>query len=203
MIYIKRFYNESLTSNTYSIFYSCAPGVVWLIDLVSSEVIDYYSNNGMKISGVFITHAHYDHIIGIRKLIDAFPDTKIFVSKYAALGLNSSKINLSYYYNDPIEIDGFSNVIEVSESSMEIFPGIYIKILETPGHNTGCLSFQVNNFLFTGDSYIPDTKVVTKLKGGDKLLSEASLKKIKNLFSDNTVICPGHGEVTKINGTSA
>jgi hydroxyacylglutathione hydrolase len=52
-------------------------------------------------------------------------------------------------------------------------------------------------YLFSGDSYIPNVQVVTKLKGGDRDANKKSLQKIKGSISENTIICPGHGEMTK------
>ena len=49
--------------------------------------------------------------------------------------------------------------------------------------------------MFTGDSYIPNVEVVTKLKGGNKEESKKSLEKIKKLMEEGTIVCAGHGEV--------
>lgn len=41
-------------------------------------------------------------------------------------------------------------------------------VIETPGHCPSCLTYYTDNYIFTGDSYIPNVKVVTKLPYGDK-----------------------------------
>ena len=71
----------------------------------------------------------------------------------------------------------------------------HISVLETPGHDWSCLSYGIENYLFTGDSFIPKVKVVTKLRGGNRAASKESLRKILNHSDENTIICPGHGEM--------
>ena len=63
-----------------------------------------------------------------------------------------------------------SNVDEVM-----LFENTTLKAIATPGHNPSCLCFEVGEYLFTGDSYIPGTKVVTNLPGGNKELAKESI----------------------------
>lgn len=62
-------------------------------------------------------------------------------------------------------------------------------------NDTSCMTFRCGKYLFTGDSYIPNEKPVTKLKGGNKEDYEISLKKIQFLINRDTIVCPGHGEM--------
>ena len=68
-------------------------------------------------------------------------------------------------------------------------------IYETPGHNHGSLCFLIEHFLFTGDSYIPQIPVVTKLKGGDRHVNANSLGLIFSIIKSETILCPGHGSI--------
>lgn len=197
MIYVERFCNALFNSNTFCIHLLLGHSGVWLIDVVCPSIVNRLAQNGFSIHGVLITHAHYDHIIGLRKLVELFPQTKIYASEFCALGLCSSKLNLSYYHGDPIELEPTLSLTQVSAGSLQIFPGIDMDIIETPGHNHGCLSFSLQDFLFTGDSYIPFHKVVTKLPGGDKQQSIKSILKLKHQCNENSIICPGHGEMIK------
>ena len=74
---------------------------------------------------------------------------------------------------------------------VELFSGINLAAMETPGHNPSCLCFAVDNCLFTGDSYIPGVKVVTNLPGSKKKLAQESVEKILRLGVGKK-ICPGH-----------
>ena len=70
-------------------------------------------------------------------------------------------------------------------------------ILETPGHNEGCLTFQLANYFFTGDALIPNIPIVTKLKSGNKQKAKESALKIKMATDENSIICPGHLNMIK------
>jgi hypothetical protein len=59
----------------------------------------------------------------------------------------------------------------------------------------GCLTYKIGNYLFTGDSFIPNVPVVTKLKGGNKLVNIDSLIIIHSYINENTVVCSGHGRI--------
>lgn len=65
------------------------------------------------------------------------------------------------------------------------------KVHETPGHSDSCLTYEIGNYLFTGDSYIPGVKVVTTFRGGDKNLAARSVEKILK-WAEGKKICPGH-----------
>lgn len=61
----------------------------------------------------------------------------------------------------------------------------------TPGHNPSCLTFEVGDYLFTGDAYILGIKVVTIFKGGDKKIAAESVERIIEL-AIGKITFPGH-----------
>ena len=104
-------------------------------------------------------------------------------------------MNLSFYHDEPVVFLGTLTKEISSKDKFELFPDCMVEIIETPGHNTGCLTYKINNYLFTGDSFIPNIPVVTKLKGGDKLANIISLQIIKSNIEEHTIICAGHGRI--------
>lgn len=191
---VQQFTHPKLTSNTYEIT-TAKSNRVWLVDLGSFDEVLNGLLDGVKVEGVLLTHYHYDHIYGINKLIESFPDCKIYASAHTIEGLYDPKINLSFYHEDPISFIG--EIPEVLNDGAEIllFDNIIAQVYATPGHNPGCLTYKVGDYLFTGDSYIPGLDVVTKLKYGDKVQTAESLRKIEDMLAADTIICPGHGAV--------
>ena len=63
--------------------------------------------------------------------------------------------------------------------------------MATPGHCPSCLTFYTKNYVFTGDSYIPEVPVVTKLPKGNRALAEVSKEKILKLSEDRKIMA-GH-----------
>ena len=194
---VKQIVNSIFKSNTYIVSENNSAWV-WLVDVGDIEGVLNSLTKKTFIKGVFITHPHFDHIYGINKLIDAFPECVVYSSEEGKQGLFSDKLNLSFYHDDPITFLG-SNIQILSENDkIELFGNCYLETIETPGHNWGCLTYKVGNYLFTGDSYIPDVQVVTKLKGGDRVANTRSLQKIMDSISKDTIICPGHGEMVLV-----
>lgn len=194
-MHIHQIANAVFSSNTYVI--NNDGGDAWLIDCGEIDsIVTYLSENKLSPKGVLLTHAHFDHIYGLNSLYNTYPTVEVFCSSYAAQALYSSKMNLSKYYENPFELDRTCIVHGIdSRISISIFENIPILILETPGHNPGSLTFKIDKYLFTGDSYIPGLKIVTNLRGGDKLQAQNSLQLIKNLITNETILCPGHGNI--------
>jgi hydroxyacylglutathione hydrolase len=193
---VQQIVHPSFTSNTY-IISNPIEDYVWLVDIGNFEGVMEQIADNKRINGVFLTHYHYDHIYGINKLVNKFPNCQIYASPHTIEGLYSAKMNLSFYHETPIIFEGDKYSFLKENDKLNLFPNICLEVIETPGHNSGCLSFKVGDYLFTGDSYIPDIDVVTKLKGGNKDESKISLEKIKSKITPQTIICPGHFAIRK------
>lgn len=177
MIQIKCIINSVLNSCTYILSNNYSDNY-YLIDCGDiKSVLDYIPITGI-IQGVFLTHVHYDHFYGLPKLLMSFPDCKVYTNKYGIAALASSKLNLSKYQGDPIEVFG-RNVLSINDKeTIILYNDISIEAIETPGHNPSCMCYVINNHIFTGDSYMMDIPVVTKLPHANKELSDKSVLRI-------------------------
>lgn len=192
MIHIKEFVNSVFTSKTY-ILYREGEKWVWLVDIGDvAPVVSFLKDKGMIVKGVFLTHAHFDHIYGLEALIEQYPDGKVYCTEYSKMALASDKLNMSRYHERPIRYER-NNVEVVQEGDkMTLYNGESdIQFYETPGHNPGCLTLVLGDYIFTGDAYIPGVKVVTNLPKGDKALAELSLERIIKL-TEGKIVLPGH-----------
>lgn len=192
MIEIHDITNTIFASKTY-ILSKEGSNKAWLVDIGDIEpVLDYLKDRNLSIAGVFITHAHFDHIYGIVSLIEVFPNCKVYVTEYAKEGLASEKLNMSKYHEAPLSYKG-NNVIVVHEGErMELFEGEPImEFYETPGHNPGCLTMVIGDFIFTGDAFIPGIGVNTIPPKSNKNQAKRSLERIMKLAEGRTILS-GH-----------
>ncbi len=192
---IENFINSILSSNTF-IIHNERERQVWVIDPGDIKpILDWLLKNNKRLCGILITHAHFDHIYGIDFLYSKYPEVKIYASYYAKEGMQSAKTNGSYYTDNPFVVNCTHIIIVEDNDLIPLSERLHAKVIYTPGHNNDCLSFKIDQFIFTGDALIPGIKAHTKSKYSDKLKANDSINRIVNNCDKNTIICPGHGEV--------
>lgn len=192
MISIHDITNTIFTSKTY-ILYKENCSYVWLVDIGDIEpVVSFLNANNLTVAGVFLTHAHFDHIYGLEELVKRYPECKVFVCEYAKQALSSEKLNMSKYHGTPINFTCGNVVVVHEEESMIIFEGEpKMEFYETPGHNPGCLTMVIGNLIFTGDAYIPGVGVNTIPLHSNKEQAKESLERILRL-AEGKAILSGH-----------
>ena len=196
MLTVQKIQSEIFNSNVYTIT-SSEHEEVFLIDCGGFEpVLDSLPPTAV-VSGIFLTHYHYDHIYFIKDWIVRYPDVKFYGSQITLEGLSNPKRNLSFYHDDPIAVTDVNYQTITDAVSVTLFDYISFTAFETEGHCEGSLSFLIDNYIFTGDAIIPNIPIVTKLKTGNKEKAKDSVRKIKSLLNDEFIICPGHLETFK------
>ena len=168
----------------------------WIIDIGDFEALKTKLPQNAQVKGIFLTHGHFDHLANINNLYNNFPELLIYTSEYGVEQLLSDKKNFSFYHEKSTIFSGSKESIVVlnNNDKIKLFDDIYLNVIATPGHCPSCLTYYTDNYIFTGDSYIPDIKVVTNLPKGNKIQAQESVEKIKALMGNRT-ICPGHGEM--------
>ena len=186
---IDRIVNTIHLSNTFIITFK-ENNFCWLIDVGDiAPVLSMLQSKTIK--GIFITHTHYDHIYGLPALLETFPDCIVYTSAEGKDGLASDKFNFSRYHGDPIVYDGPNVRVLEDGDTVEIFDGIELHAMMTPGHDKSCVTYYTDDYVFTGDSYIPGFEVVTTFPRSNKEESKVSLEKIYELLKTRTIY-PGH-----------
>ena len=130
---------------------------------------------GYKISSVFLTHAHPDHVNGLDKLLSIHP-VPVFISKDEYPPLRP-------------HVHGLIDV--TSKDKLQIGK-ISFDILHTPGHTPGCLCFLAQGNIITGDTLFIDGCGRCDLIGGDATVMYNSLYHTLMKLPDETVVYPGH-----------
>jgi len=150
---------------------------------------------GLTIKAIFLTHAHFDHILGVegvKKLCDAriYGGKKDVPAFLDPLINQSSKINK----NISIKLD-----VELSEGDEITVGSMKCKVLETPGHTVGgvCFYFEDEGLLFSGDTLFRETYGRTDFETGSFEDMRRSVSRLLKL-PGKTKVYPGHNDFTTI-----
>lgn len=193
---VNQIVNSVFISNTYILTIEKEQSC-WLIDCGDAEVlVEWIKKHKKKLVGIFITHSHFDHIYGLNKVIATYPDCTIYISQKGKEGLFSDKLNFSRYSGNKFTFQYDNIFILADKDTVELFPNVFIYVMATPGHDWSCLTFNTENHLFTGDSFLPDYKLMTKFPKSDKVQAKESLVKIKKMIELGARnVYPGHGNI--------
>ena len=152
----------------------------WEIDAVLDEV----AADGMRLTGVLVTHTHQDHvgghlfghdIPGIAELMERSP-AKVYVHK-------AEREFLKGYGSDVVKVDA-GDTLSVGR--------IPLTFLHTPGHTPGSQCFLVDGRLISGDTLFIRSCGRTDLPGSDPSEMYRSLTQRLGALPDDTVVFPGH-----------
>lgn len=178
--------NNIFNSKTYIL--SGYKNDAWVIDCGDVKpLITYIAKNNLYLQGILLTHTHFDHIYGLNELTNEFPHVTLYTSETGKNALYNEKENLSLY-NGYSWHYRFNNVEVVSESTKIFVCNSLVEIFETPGHDVSSLSYKIENYMFTGDSYIPSTKTFTKWPLSNKPQAIVSEQKILYIVEKNKLI---------------
>jgi len=154
----------------------------------SNVILDYAESNDLKIRAVLLTHGHFDHTGAVEEIVYQTNGVRVYMHKDDAV---DSCRRDPYRYSPPTDTQF------VAEGDIIPVGGLAFKVLETPGHSAGSVTYMCENALFTGDTLFRDSCGRTDLPGGDMETELASLKRLGEL-EGNFEVYPGHMDTTTL-----
>ena len=151
---------------------------------------------GLTIKYILNTHAHFDHVMANKALVEA---------TNAPLAIHPLDVPL-LRQNGGAMFFGIQ-ALQSPDPDMELAEGDVIKfgthtlqVLFTPGHTPGHVSFYEAKVgvIFDGDVLFASGIGRTDLPGGDYETLMNSINEKLMVLPDETVVCSGHGAVTTI-----
>lgn len=156
------------------------------------RIIDYLHENNMDLTFIFITHEHFDHILGVNFLRENFPNSKVVSSDKTSERLSNPKKNLAIFHNQINLIVDRADIL-VEDGNFRMIDHEF-EIYKTPGHTDSSISLKIGEYFFSGDFLLRGTRNVTNLPTGSKKTYQESIEKHKNMLQGVTIF-PGHGEM--------
>ena len=137
-------------------------------------ILEAAAQDEMKITKILVTHTHFDHINGVREMIEA-TDAPVFLHKKELSDIPIRKSSLQ----------GIEGGAKIPLGNLEL------SLLHTPGHTPGSVCFTVADRLIAGDTLFIGGCGRCDLAGGDPELMYKSLTRLKQM-DDHLVLYPGH-----------
>lgn len=152
-------------------------------------VSEYVRDHGLRVHYVLETHAHADHITGAQLLRRRF-DAKVVIGKSITTVQETFKGALSLEH---LATDG-SQFDQLLEEGSTLEAGtLRIEAIATPGHTPACMTYRIDDALFTGDLIFMEDYGTGRCdfpKGS----AEDMYDSIQKLYAlpDTTRVFPGH-----------
>ena len=183
-------YPRSFASNSYILTADGKTAIV--IDPSEKGIFALCQDNGLECKCALLTHGHFDHIGGCGEL------NKNGVPIYC--GENEKELIFSKEYLSifgGVKVPDFEIAGTFKDGDEVELCGIKFKVLETPGHTAGSVTYLAGDCLFTGDTLFKGSAGRTDLPTGDFTKILESLKKLSALAGDYKVYC-GHEDDTTL-----
>ena len=175
---IKRFIGGNIESNGY-IAFEKGGDACYIVDpgYNGEKFLRAAAEAGLRICGILLTHCHYDHVGGVRK-IKAATDCPVYIHKDDA--------------------DACKEAADVLLQGGESFPlgSENLLVLHSPGHTRGSVCFysERGGIAFTGDTIFNVDLGRTDLDGGSAAAMARSIRETAGKWPGATMLYPGHGD---------
>ncbi len=162
---------------------------------VSKRMMAYIQEEGLKPQAILLTHGHFDHIMGIDALLEAW-EMPVYVHEDDEDAMNDIYLNQSKSYTSGYTYEGAEYVQDGQE--LELI-GETFRVIHTPGHTKGgvCYYVEAEGVLFSGDTLFQNSVGRTDFANSSTSGLIRSIRERLFELPEETLVYPGHsGETT-------
>ncbi len=169
-----------------------------LIDCSASDdsFVNEVRNTGVNLKYIFLTHGHFDHVLGVDKFNKAFgAQTYVNEADMSQIKLGPDMMQM-FCGIRPDEISTIKNFVKDGDEFQ--VGDIKIKAIATPGHTKGGMCYLIGDRLFSGDTLFQGSVGRCDLPEGDFRQIVESIKSKLFVLPEEVEVYPGHGPKTTI-----
>lgn len=159
---------------------------------------------GKMPSAVLLTHGHFDHCMGVVRMLAKWPDLPVYMHPEEVISLKDDaeitvRLDLPGQRFDfpwkAVEDGATVSVGPAADGSAAAGDGLVFKAIHTPGHSPGALCWycEAAGLAFTGDTLFAGTIGRTDLAHADYDSLIRSIMEKLILLPGATDVYPGHG----------
>ena len=164
----------------------------------TNQITSLLDQQGLKLKYILITHAHFDHITGVKW-------ARTLANEHIPIALHSLDIDLwkdgGGSKNFGFELDpGPVPDLIVSDQQVIQMGNLEFTVLHTPGHSQGHVTYYcpAEKVAFCGDLIFKHSVGRTDLEGCSTADLMKSIQEKIFTLPDETILYPGHGETTTV-----
>lgn len=159
------------------------------------SLLRYLAEEEIVLDAVLLTHAHFDHIMGIDGILEKY-QVPVYVHENDLEMLEDPQWNQSSVYTAGYTYSGAETVRDGQVLSLA---GMCFQVIHTPGHTPGgcCYYVEDADVLFSGDTLFQASVGRTDFPGSSMSALIRGIREKLMVLPDNTLVYPGHmGETT-------
>ncbi|TMQ53447.1 MAG: MBL fold metallo-hydrolase [Candidatus Eisenbacteria bacterium] len=158
-------------------------------------VIEVVRRQGLEVRLLLNTHAHYDHVAGMREVQEAVGGDYWLHPADRPLLDRLSEQGAAFGF-PPARAP--ETVRDLADGQRIPIGGESVEVLHTPGHSPGGVCFLSGDSLWAGDTLFAGSIGRTDLPGGSFAELERSIHTRLFTLGDGVRVYPGHGPATTI-----